>query len=1302
MRVDVIKAGFEMMRSCVTESSFRFNSGTTSRVKRAVNATLKLISSNAPQSELKINGLEMLQDLKSMVSLDARVAESAYFKAFLVSLKEFGLEQTNVLVDILFELLDKGTSQEVLTHFVETFPEIKDAVDAQGRGVLSRAISSNLLLDDVENLIDLGFSLSLVNASTGNSILHDLASKADLFPDKDCDTYAQFILKVFDAQIDVNLKNAAGNTALHESLLHQNAAIFQSLVTVSDIEVEDSNGRRASHLCFLGNRAPGLDYYNLLHEKGEVELDPKDSFGDTPLHMACRYSKKTNVYIRLVDLGVDIEVKNAKGLTPYEMLADNSNLRPTETSFIASEMIGVIQDPEKDQSIDLSDKKNRARLLFKLFVLEPDTPLSQSYIDQLFDLAFQNNDTNLFKFLIIWVDSYEVLEELFMRIVSEGRSEFLKLYLESNFYISEFDEGDLSVIELAVQSGDLETVKICLDKSPSEEDILSAIELACNPDRLGILAELAKRPYFSIQSDLKIEGKPVLAYAYENNHWDLILALHEVASREGMDTFYKTLGPVIPGFLQAAAKRGHFDLIREVAERTDFLDMEDVEEGMPLILEAVRQHSWNFVNNFIEYSEEYPQVVVDGKPLAFALAGEDDPSKKGNAGALLTFIVAKDLPLLEESHEGESIISLVVKNRHWQVLELASQQGLDLRASGLSNQEVFNLVVEDLPSTSAWALCKELIIRGAKFDYVRIQGLPLLHYAVKSSSIEDVEKMLTAKAPVDQRDEFGRTALFYALELKDFEMAEALVKGGATIHAEDWNFTISQIAALKFIGKVSLFKDDPLWVKRDLDISIIAFLKGLSVIGNKDLVFSEGNSRAGLATPLYEALCHFQTQQVDAISEIPDTEYEGDAYKVLQSVFESFEDEDLEGVIGIDEKVVPVEDQKENFAHFLDITKHQTKIVGVVEGVSYIPIRRMVRHLAKKLPGLPKEEQLTLLTQISRIEKGYCIDPYKKVAQWIYGALESSSDQEQASVVDLGDPVVSLRRDLYAKMRGWRDIGMQEILGETRGEIDTHARNWAYKYFGPEIGLSFDEVDIHLEVHGLSMLALYLNKIESRDPILLELKTRFDNFFLGFAFQNIVRFLKREMASTDLVGLEETPKRDILIDYFHELVNLKKIQNLKKQMSLSGRRDEMQEYLKMKGSIKKLEAVVSGHESSLGRLEFMLKHRQTASVDESDQEAVTARKERIASSEAKIEEEKVALAQFKGELALAQEKFEAYKGSHKAACGAVDIVEAEAKVEHTAISETYLTYSEDGGTSISTEGCWEFFKLMAFSERTSL
>jgi ankyrin repeat protein len=178
-----------------------------------------------------------------------------------------------------------------------------NAVGEWGYTRLQRAISVNDV-NKVYAAITAGADLNL-RGNYKYPPLH-MALRADNYT---------IVLALLKAGADVNGKDIDGRTPLHIAAeMNQESLALALLRFNADPSAQDNLGRTPAHLLVPhGTRlAEAL-------AKHEAKLNTQDKDGNTPLH---RFVEHPEMVSRLFTDGADVNVANAKGLTPFMLMLD--------------------------------------------------------------------------------------------------------------------------------------------------------------------------------------------------------------------------------------------------------------------------------------------------------------------------------------------------------------------------------------------------------------------------------------------------------------------------------------------------------------------------------------------------------------------------------------------------------------------------------------------------------------------------------------------------------------------------------------------------------------------------------------------------------------------------------------------------------------------------------------------------------------------------------------------------------------------------------------------------------------------
>ena len=190
-----------------------------------------------------------------------------------------------------------------------------DGIDGRGETALREALHyghTNLVLLLLEHGADPNIA-----CADGCTLLYFYMHCIDKKINKN-DRFNILAALIASGKIDINAKNACGNTVLHEALHRGYTDLILLLLdnNVSlDATIKDSQGNTLLHY--------GLSHYTDITTiraiiKNSKNVNIKDSQGNTPLHQA---AMKNDDYVAqmLLDKGADVKAKNNKNETPMEV-----------------------------------------------------------------------------------------------------------------------------------------------------------------------------------------------------------------------------------------------------------------------------------------------------------------------------------------------------------------------------------------------------------------------------------------------------------------------------------------------------------------------------------------------------------------------------------------------------------------------------------------------------------------------------------------------------------------------------------------------------------------------------------------------------------------------------------------------------------------------------------------------------------------------------------------------------------------------------------------------------------------------
>lgn len=119
------------------------------------------------------------------------------------------------------------------------------------------------------------------------------------------------------SDIDINKKNKCGESPLHISTRRNYWGCVNALVEGgADVNIKDNYNQTPLHIAARYNE---LDFVEMFVRNG-AHVNEKDMFGSTPLHYLSRYFANIEIIKLLIDYGADVNIKNSKGKTIFEIM----------------------------------------------------------------------------------------------------------------------------------------------------------------------------------------------------------------------------------------------------------------------------------------------------------------------------------------------------------------------------------------------------------------------------------------------------------------------------------------------------------------------------------------------------------------------------------------------------------------------------------------------------------------------------------------------------------------------------------------------------------------------------------------------------------------------------------------------------------------------------------------------------------------------------------------------------------------------------------------------------------------------
>ena len=146
-----------------------------------------------------------------------------------------------------------------------------------------------------------------------------------------------------DKMVDFNIRNNDGLTVLHLAVMRSQEKTAALITAGADLGFLTADSQNVLHLSCRA-RKPNI-VSQILASPGALDIDQKDSFGQTPLHYACRSGEAESVRL-LLKHGANVDVVDANLCTPLHACAQ---FRNEQEIWNAYEQHGTsLQGPVRD------------------------------------------------------------------------------------------------------------------------------------------------------------------------------------------------------------------------------------------------------------------------------------------------------------------------------------------------------------------------------------------------------------------------------------------------------------------------------------------------------------------------------------------------------------------------------------------------------------------------------------------------------------------------------------------------------------------------------------------------------------------------------------------------------------------------------------------------------------------------------------------------------------------------------------------------------------------------------------------
>ena len=562
-------------------------------------------------------------------------------------------------------------------------------------------------------------------------------------------------------QAQTDVQDSSGATPLHEAVRYGNVAIAKLLLaTGANVNAKDNLGKTPILLAIP--EEANKDIYSTLIS-GHADVSMKDTYGDTVLHIATMTGADTFVLETLVRAGADVNTRNKDGIAPLALAIDIGNAEHIQ--FYA------------DHGADINSKDTKGNTPLTLALKKNDKTLEVILNKKNIDCHDSNGNTPL----IVSIINDASLSKI---------QYILSLTDDVNTRNSEGNTAlYLTVLKNRRQLGELLIAKKA-DIFATNTKNQSPLSLALNGG--NNLMDWLITPMTVKQTDGS--GNTALHYAAE---WELKDAIPFLINR-GADREAKNANGETAVF--SAAKTNNPSIIDQLVACQSKINVRDNLGSTPLHV-AVRWGNTNTAKKLLSLGIDINAQNVSGKsPLAeAALASKVDMAR---------LLLANGANANSSDTSGRTIIMDAIRTQNTQIVKLLLANKANPNIQDINGRNSYheaaltgNIEIIDLirnaggnplsrdkngitPFTLSLTQSNAIItaVLGSETAISDSDGNTPYHIIIKnknSKSLGLIKTLIANGYPINTRNSDGYTPVSIAIENRDRDIAEILLKNGA-------------------------------------------------------------------------------------------------------------------------------------------------------------------------------------------------------------------------------------------------------------------------------------------------------------------------------------------------------------------------------------------------------------------------------------------------------------------------------------------------------------------------------------------
>nr|XP_042907959.1 uncharacterized protein LOC107440000 [Parasteatoda tepidariorum] len=684
----------------------------------------------------------------------------------------------------------------VINTFVKHGVSIKD-VTIRGASVLEYAIP-HTNLDLINFLIDNDAPVNVKDVN-GRNLLHLSIKHGSI----------DLLLRLIERGVDINAVDKNGFTPLSLSIGLGYFDMAKKLLSKkADIDSVDKRRQNLLHMC-----ATNLEYwnsvssgYNLINEEKHnvsfpnssglevfkilvnlgINIEMKNIYGHTPLHIACMFNNLPIVQY-LTDNSANLNIPDKIGFSPLHYAVDSNNLELVKILFASGKCSLNSMTSEGDTALCLASKSNYAEITEFLIKNKADVndgdPLYKALVQGSQDtciILLQN------KFIDIEKQFKDKGETLLQTASLKGLERLVSCFLDKK-RLSKSVNINESLFS-AIQYGYVDIVILLLNHGADVnivfENHITPLLLAASLGHSKIMQVLLDRG--ADFNKLDLEGRSSIELAIMHGHLDSVKLFLQ---NETVDVNEKINGDYT--LLHIAVQCGNLDVVKFLMNENASLNVAN-EIGSKPVHVAVQAGHLHIVKHFLQCDEKLltERGCSNNTLLHYAAqAGETEIAK---------YLIEKGADVNESGDDGVRPIHLASKFGFEEVLKVLLNNGaiydcnldafpmtplLFTHKEGVRKILMLTKEIFDSVKSNNVTKVKSLIDKGACINAKDSGNATLLHYAAWKGLVDIIQILLQNKANPNIVGKNNSTPLHYASKSGNIKVVKILLENGATYNA---------------------------------------------------------------------------------------------------------------------------------------------------------------------------------------------------------------------------------------------------------------------------------------------------------------------------------------------------------------------------------------------------------------------------------------------------------------------------------------------------------------------------------------